>query len=376
MSRACSGCLRRGWLLAALSGHLDRVRAEICELLELDDGELIRAVGGRRRRELERQVRRWHPDLAGSEAPADDLQAICRCDPGYPVRLRRLRSPPTVLHVAGRLDCLLGAGSTESVALVGSRRASAYGTEIAHALARQLAVAGVPVISGMAMGVDSAAHRGALSVGGPTLAVLPGPAGHAHPRANRPLHRQLTQVGAAVSELPAGTPVRSWMYTARNRLIAGLASMTVVVEAGMRSGALLTAAVARDLGRPVGAVPGRVTAVQAAGPIRLIREGAQVVSDAQDVLDVLFEAGSRKVPAGARPELSPELAALLEAIGEGRDTPGALSRDGLLPEQGLAALAELELGGYIRREPGGRFAVVPPGGRFAVVPPGGLAAAP
>lgn len=365
MTRACSACLRRGWLLAALSGHLDRVRAEICELLELDDGELIRAVGGRRRRELERQVRRWHRDLPGSRAPADGVEAMCRCDPDYPVRLRMLRSPPAVLHVAGRLDCLLVAGSTESVALVGSRRASAYGTEIAHALARQLAVAGVPVISGMAQGVDSAAHRGALSVRGATVAVLPGPAGYAHPRANRVLHRQVTEVGAAASELPAGTPVRSWMYTARNRIIAGLASMTVVIEASMRSGALLTAAAARELGRPVGAVPGRVTTVQAAGPIRLIREGARVVSDAQDVLDVLFEAGSRTVPADARPELSPELAALLKAIGEGRDTPGALSRGGLLPEQGLAALAALELGGYVRREPGGRFAVLPPGGSAA-----------
>jgi DNA processing protein len=364
MSRACPACLRRTWLLAVLSGHLDRVRAEICELLELDDHELIRAVGGRRRRELERQFGRRRHEASNPRAPGPEIQAICRCNPDYPARVKMLASPPAVLHVAGHLDCLLGAEGTESVALVGSRRASPYGMEIAHALARGLAVAGVPVISGMALGIDSAAHRGALAGRGPTLAVLPGPAGHAYPRANRVLHRQLTQAGAAVSELPAGTRVRSWMYTARNRIIAGLASMTVVVEAGERSGALLTAGVARALGRPVGGVPGRVTSVQAVGPNRLIRDGAHLVSDAQDVLDVLFEAGSRTVPADVRPEFSPELVGLLEAIGEGDDTPAALSRRGLLPEQGLAALAALELGGYIRREPGGRFAVVS-AGRFA-----------
>jgi DNA processing protein len=359
MSTACDDCLARPWLLASLSGHLDTVRPQIGELLELDNGELIAAVGGRRRQELERRLARVDRGLVRQAAVRAGLQLLCRCDSAYPRRLFGLASPPALLYLAGSLERFLAAVTNEPVAIVGARRASPYGTEIAHRLARGLGVAGLSVVSGMALGIDSAAHRGALEVGGATVAVLPGPADHAYPRANRGLHRQLTQSGVAVSELPPGTPVRSWMFPARNRIIAALAMMTVVVEASERSGALVTAAVARQLGRPLGAVPGRVTAVQAAGPNGLLRAGAVLVRDAQDILDVLFDAGSRTIPVAGRPELSPELQVVLQAIGEGQDTAAALTGQGIAPAHGLAALAALELGGYVRVEPGGRFAVVP-----------------
>jgi DNA processing protein len=355
--RACSRCLARAWLLGALSGHLDAVRARIDELLTVDDVELIAAVGGRRRGELERGLESFDPDRARARADEAGLELLCRCDPAYPARLSALRMPPTVLHVAGGLARFQALAAADPVAIVGSRKASPYGLDAARALGRDLACAGVTVVSGLALGIDSAAHAGALSAEGPTIAVLPGPAERPYPPARRAVYQRLRATAAVVSELSPGVAVRRWMFPARNRLIAGLAAMTVVVEAGARSGALLTAGYARELERPVGAVPGRVTSAQAAGPNELLARGACVVRGAQDALDALFGAGTRTVRAQARPPLSPELARLLAAIASGSDTAASLHRAGLAPEQGLAALAELELSGYIRREPGGRFAV-------------------
>jgi DNA processing protein len=243
------------------------------------------------------------------------------------------------------------------VAVIGSRRGSQYGLDVARSLGRGLASAGITVLSGMALGIDSAAHTGALRVGGPTLAVLPAGAQRAYPRTKRALHSEITGCGATVSELPGTSSVWRWMFPARNRVIAGLSAMTVVVEAREHSGALVTAQFARSLGRPVGAVPGRVTSAMSSGSNALLADGAYVVRGAQDVLDLLYGAGVRSAPAVSRPALAPELDALLAAIADGHDTPGALERAGFPAEQGLAALASLELAGYIRRGPGGRFSV-------------------
>ena len=369
---ACDRCLARTWLLAAVSGHLDPVRAQIDALLALDEEALIAAVGGRRRDRLRRDLGRFDGHAVRRDAERADLDLICRCDVAYPDRLRELRAPPAVLHVAGSLDRFLAGAGKDPVAVVGARAASPYGTGVARSLARGLAAAGLTVISGMAAGIDAAAHAGALSARRAageftpcadeppaTVAVLPAAADRPYPKANRRLYRELRNSGAAVSELPPGTRVRSWMFPARNRIIAGLTGMTVVVEAGRRSGSLVTARLARELGRPVGAVPGRVTSPQSTGSNALLKDGAALVRGAQDVLDVLFEAGSRIAPVDHRPRLNPELSALLQAIGVGHDTAGALSRRGLLGERGLAALATLELSGYIRREAGGRYGVMP-----------------
>ncbi len=358
-SRACESCLARPWLLAATSGHLDRVRAEIDEVLALTDRELITAVGGRRRRELARRLQRFDPAIARRQCHDAGLALICRCDPEYPRRLRELEAPPAVLHVAGTLDRFLATVAKDPVAIVGSRLASPYGVAVAHSLGRGLAASGLTVISGMAFGIDSAAHGGAMAADGATVAVLPGSADRPYPRGRRNLYRQLTRRWAAVSELPPGTPVRRWMFPSRNRIVAALAAMTVVVEAGPRSGALLAAAWARRMGRPVGAVPGRVTTPQAIGPNELLADGAQLVRGTSDVLDSIFGAGARCPHPDERPELEPEQRAVLQAIEDGRDTPGALTRAGVGPAQSLAALASLELAGYIRREAGGRFALLP-----------------
>lgn len=359
LNTACDACLRRPWLLSTLAGHLNQAARRVMELLELGDEDLVAAVAGRRRARLERHLESFDAPAARANARRSGLDLICRCDPRYPSRLWALTAPPTVLHVAGGLGRFLRMTGAEPVALVGTRRPSTYGLEVARALGRGLASAEVTVVSGMAQGIDAAAHEGALAPGGPTVAVLAGSADRAYPASCRLLHRRIVAAGAVVSELPPGAPVWRWMFPARNRIIAALSAATVVVEAGARSGALLTAAWAGRLGVPVGAVPGRVTSPQAAGPHELLRQGAHLVRGPQDMLDVLYGAGARTVTTDSRAQLDPDLRAWLDAIASGHDTPAALSRAGLPPEQGFQVLSRLELEGYIRREPGGRFGLLP-----------------
>jgi DNA processing protein len=356
--RACDRCLARSWLLARLGNHLDAAaRGRIAVTLALDDDQLLAAVGGPAEARIRTELAGFEPFAAREQATSSRLELICRCDPGYPRRLRALEAPPAVLHVGGGLDRFLAHVADEPVAIVGARKASPYGLEIARSLGRGLGSAGIVVLSGMALGIDAAAHNGALQARAPTVAVLPGGADRAYPRAKRALHAHIREAGAAVSELPPGSPVWRWAFPARNRIIAALAAMTIVVEAGERSGALVTAGFARSLGRPVGAVPGRITTPQARGANALLAAGAYVVRDAQDVLDQLFGEGVRRAHPQQKPQLPPELRVLLAAIADGHDTAAALERAGFPPEQGLAALASLELSGYVRREAGGRFAV-------------------
>jgi DNA processing protein len=355
--RACAGCLRRTWLLGRLAGHLDQVRDRIDALLELGDDELIAAVAGARADEVTGELRAFDP--GGARARCDDAgeEAVCRCDPAYPDRLRDLGAPPAVLHVVGGAGRLGELVAGEPVAVVGARQASPYGVEIAGALGRGLGCAGVTVVSGMARGIDSAAHRGVLAVDGATIAVLAGGAERAYPASARGLHRGIPQRGVLVSELGPGTDTRRWMFLARNRIIAALSAMTVVVQGRAASGALVTARRAAELGRVVGAVPGPVTSRLSAGPHELLRGGAELVQGAQDVLDGLFGAGAPALADRRRGALSPELAALLEAIADGHEPSAAFARAGLDVDGGLAGLASLELGGWLRRGPGGRFSV-------------------
>jgi DNA processing protein len=358
-SRACDRCTARTWLVGRLAGHLECARSRIDQVLGLDDDELLLAVGGVQEPVVRRELGVLDLDKVRARARAAGLEAVCRCDRAYPPALERLTAPPAVLHVAGGLERLLELVAADPVAIVGSRRASPYGLDVARSLGRGLAFSGITIVSGMALGIDSAAHAGALDVGRPTLAVLPASADRPYPVAKRLLHRRIVATGAAVSELGPGPGVRRWMFPARNRIIAALAAMTVVVEAGERSGALLTAGLARRLDLPVGAVPGRVTTPQASGPNALLAGGAGVVRGPQDVLDHLFGAGVRAAGREPRREAPAELRPLLAAIAEGHATAAALARAGLAPDQGLAALAELELAGFVRRGAGGRFTVVP-----------------
>ena len=195
------------------------------------------------------------------------------------------------------------------MAIVGARAASAYGLEVARSLARGLGAGGVTVVSGMALGIDSAAHRGALSRRrrARSRCCPPGPTGRIRPRRGR-CTAGSASAGAVVSELPPGTAVRRWMFPARNRIIAALSAMTVVVEGRPESGALLTAGWARRLGRPVGAVPGRVTSPLAAGPHELLRGGARAGRAARRTCSTdCSGSGVRPMPRPRGSALAPDL---------------------------------------------------------------------
>jgi DNA processing protein len=356
--RACPDCLRRAWLLVRLAGHLDNERGRISDLLDRADEDLIEAVGGSRTAEVRAEWEGFDPAAYRSRCDEAEIEALCRCDAAYPGKLWDLTGEPAVLHVAGGLDRFLQLVADDSVAIVGARRASPYALENARSLARGIGGA-VTVISGMATGVDTAAHEGALHARGKTIAVLPSSPERPYPPSGRLLHQQILATGAAVSELGPGVPVRRWMFPARNRIIAALADMTVLVAGRQGSGAIGTALEADRLARPVGAVPGQVTAPLSFGPHLMLRFGAHLVAEPIDVLKVLFEDPPRLQPPGLDRPRDPALIPLLEALADGWELPDAFTEAGLDAERGLAALAALEIGGYVRRQAGGRYMVVP-----------------
>ena len=381
---ACVLCLRRTWLLSGLSPFLDTVRdrhGRPDELLALSDADLIQGVAGRRAGPVRARYEAFDPAGARNTIVASGLRAVCRHADGYPAVLTGMPAPPAVLFGAGPLlgggpngrglfaSCTGDSGESggtgrgdiaPAVAIVGSRRCSDYGRAVAASLGRALAAAGVPVVSGMALGVDSAAHEGALGAGGPTVAVLGCGADVAYPARKRALHARLRVQGAVVSEMPPGFAARRWSFPVRNRVIAGLAALTVVVEGEERSGSLITARLARELGREVGAVPGPVTLPGAAGPNALLYDGAHLVRDAQDVLDILYGAGARTISPPRDPStLPPELRAIHAAVAEGAATPTAIAAAGHDVDSALAGIAELEVRGFVHRGSGGGYFVTP-----------------
>jgi DNA processing protein len=245
------------------------------------------------------------------------------------------------------------------VTVVGARRPSAYGREVATSLGRALASAGLVVVSGMALGIDSCAHRGALERGGTTLAVLGNGPDLPYPARMRKLYGEIVESGLVLSELPPGTEPRRWTFPARNRIMAALGAITVVVEARDRSGSLITAEMASDLGREVGAVPGRVGHSPAAGTNWLLRDGATVIRGAQDVLDSLGGIGlpvPERAVATPRQKLDPELASVVDAVERGAETLDAIARrTGLDPGPVAVAAARLELLGVLRCDTAGRY---------------------
>lgn len=361
---SCDSCLRRSWLVARLAGHIDvawSARRGSASLLSLPDAQLIAGLAGDRRDAIAAEYDRFRPVELRRRCATTGVAAICRCDPRYPATIADLGDPPAVLYVRGRLARLERALAKDRVAIVGARRASEYGLEQARGLGRGIAAAGLTVVSGMALGVDAAAHAGAFEVDGLTIAVLACGPDRAYPPSKRHLHARIAATGAVVAELPPGTPPRRWCFPARNRIIAALAQATVVVEAGERSGSLITAGQAADLGREIAAVPGLVTAPLAAGTNALIADGAQLVRGAGDVLELLFGAAALSLlparPDDRRSGLEDHLGALLDRVGGGCDTVAALAGPGAPVDAVLAGLAQLELRGLVRRGPGGRYVV-------------------
>jgi len=272
---------------------------------------------------------------------------IARSDPAFPSRLRSIHDPPPGLFLRG--DALLELLERPSIAVVGARACSSYGASVATSLGRELAAAGVVVISGLARGIDAAAHRGALEAG-TTVAVLGCGIDRDYPRAHAPLAAQIAGTGLIVSEYPPGVEPAPWRFPARNRIVAGLSGATVVVEARERSGALITADLALDEGREVLAVPGEITSQLSKGTNALLRLGATPVTCAADVLNAI---GIEPAPPPEPPALGAPAAQVRAVVA---DAPVAadelIRRTGLGAGELAAALAELELLGLVTQADG------------------------
>jgi len=354
---ACDDCLRRTDLIAAIAGRLQvefKQRTAPSRVLALPDADLL-ALGASAA--VGRRYARFDAPAVRAAASAAGLATVCLCRDEYPQRLRDLADPPAVLHVLGDAAAL---HSDEGVAIVGARRASQYGLEVARALGRGLAAAGVPVVSGLAMGIDSAAHAGALVApdGATPVGVLAGSANIPYPMGGRRLHAAVAARGAVVSEMPPGGSAHRWCFVARNRIIAALSAATVVVQAAERSGSLTTADFAAELGRAVAGVPGPVTSRLSAGTHGLLQAGAPLVRHAADVLEILAgETGRSYAEPEATPNvvLSPALAGLLGAVEDGRGTLGELATTPQDARAVLAGLGELERLGLVRRGFAGRW---------------------
>jgi DNA processing protein len=357
--RACEPCLRRTELLGRLAPYIEKVAsgepgARSPQLLALGDEELARAVGGRKAGRLLGEAAAIAPEESRRRLADVECWAVCRHDEAYPAGLLDLGDAPPALVGRGDPAGLARLAGDAAVTVVGARRATSYGREAARALATELARAGFAVISGLAWGIDGAAHEGALGAGF-TAAVLGCGADLAYPRHHAGLYERVIEKGLVLSELPPGTAPWRWAFPARNRIMAALGSMTVVVEAAGRSGSLITAELASELGREVGAVPGPVGARMSGGTNQLIADGARLVRDGQDVIDALLGPGAR-VAAPSGPPLEPGLAAVLDRVEDGdRDADSLALAAGQDGGAAMAALAQLELLGYLRRSFGGIY---------------------
>lgn len=363
---ACDGCLRRSWLIGSLSARIEtelagRAGSGSRELLALPDRDLAAAVGGPSASSFLQKARHRDASRLRTAIRGAHAWACCRHDGSYPARLGELRDMPAVLFGRGDRELLTALGEQPAVTVVGSRRPSAYGREIATRIGGELGTAGLIVVSGMALGIDSCAHEGALAGGGRTVAVLGSGPDVPSPAQMARLYERIADEGLILSELPPGTSARRWTFPARNRIMAALAAMTVVVEARQRSGSLITATMAADLGREVGAVPGPVGSSAAAGTNALLRDGAQLVRGGDDVLDSMLGIGGSGTETleeaqAAVNELEPELAVVLEQVELGAATTDAVSRAcGLGAGDAAVALVKLELRGLIRSDSAGRY---------------------
>ncbi|HEX6154296.1 MAG TPA: DNA-processing protein DprA [Solirubrobacterales bacterium] len=349
--RACLECLRRSWLLAALGPYVEKIAtgevgSRSPELLRLSNEDLVAVAAPKVTEQLLARVAALPEEKMGEELALADCWACCRHHELYPASLRDAADAPWALIGRGSPKLLDGLEPYEAVTIVGARRATSYGREIARELGRELAAAGMTVVSGLAFGIDGCAHRGAIDVGR-TIAVLGCGPDVAYPASHRSLWRRICESGLVISEFPPGAPPWRWTFPARNRIMAALGGMTVVVEAATRSGSLITMDLAADLGRDLGAVPGPVTSRTSAGPNALLAAGAHVIRNAQDVLDAMLGPGQRKLERSA-PALDPQLQSVLAAVEAGESTCDSVAASTELSGPAAAsALAQLELLGYV-----------------------------
>lgn len=345
--------------LAALAEPLDRVVTPkivglepqaACDLIEQDRGSAFQRCRAR--------AEHFEAELLVRATEAMRARVLVPGDEEWPTALDELAVPPWCLWVRGKghLDEIVA----RSVAIVGSRAASPYGTTVARGMAGDLADERVNVVSGAAYGIDVAAHEGALAAGAPTVAALACGLDRAYPAAHRGVLDRIRQDGVLVSEYPPGQAPMKYRFLARNRIIAALGAGTVVVEAGLRSGSLNTAGYAADLGRPVGAVPGAVTSATSAGSNELIRQGGQLVCDAAEVLEMIGPMDASASPLKRSPDtmldvVSEVASRTREAFPASRPVTvdQLVHRAGLGIGEVLAGVGELQSLGVIEQAPAG-----------------------
>lgn len=361
-SEPCDACLRRGFLVGRLATRmadlLERRSGRVAEVLALADADLIASVAGADANAVRSYVEDFDVDAARDCLEAGGVRALCRHQPAYPPQLAVLADAPAVLFVKGAADlsALLG---DDIVTVVGTRRPSPYGRTMARELGRGLAAADLRVVSGLAIGIDAEAHRGCLERAGTPIAVLACGPDVVYPRTNCAVYERILEHGLVVSELPPGWRPFRWAFPARNRIMAGLAAMTVVVEAAQPSGSLITSTFASQCGRAVGAVPGLVTSRLAAGTNGLLADGARLVTGAVDIVEELFgvDAGARMAAAPrdsaserSQVGLEPVARRLLDAVEAGHDIDAICLEAGLPAREVRAGLARLEASGHVCRD--------------------------
>lgn len=338
-------------LLGAFGAPDAVLAASAAQLEPYTGSRLAKAIVEARKPDLVAAAMRW------LEAPENHLLTLADAD--YPRRLLEIADPPCVLYLKGRRE-LLGA---DGVAVVGSRNATPGGVALAEAFSETLASAGLTIVSGMALGIDTAAHRGGLRGRGSTIAVVGTGLDLVYPARNRELAHQLARDGLIVSEFALGTPALAGHFPRRNRIISGLARGVLVVEATLNSGSLITARLAAEQGRDVFAIPGSIHSPFSKGCHTLIKQGAKLVDDANDILVELGHAALEPAPRGgtrrAAAKPAPAVAggdAVLDAMGYDPVTVDAIvARAGINAGEVMARLTELEMNGEVASLPGGRI---------------------
>jgi len=326
------------------------------KVLKAPTGALTRVPGITPR--IAEAIRRQRPP----DAVMRDIDQVCKkgytfvtCqDKDYPPLLRHIPDPPPLLYVYGRLSQL-----EYPLSVVGSRKATPYGRKTARSLCRQLAESGASIVSGMALGIDTAAHEGALEAGGVTVAVLGSGLNHIYPTQNRELFHRIAEHGAVMTEFAMDAIPDARHFPMRNRIISGMSLGTVVVEAARRSGSLITARLAAEQGREVFAVPGNIHSATARGTHDLIKQGAKLVETANDIIEEI----TPQLSAGREPRqprqpvgLSEREQRVFEAIGVDPVHIDDLARDlGQAMAPLTSILSQLELKGLICQEPGKHF---------------------
>jgi DNA processing protein len=303
---------------------------------------------------------------ARSEAAIDEelgkadgagVRVVTLLEPEYPLLLREIEDPPLVLYVLGEATI----DTSRAIAVVGTRRSTRYGTLVATRLASQLAMKGITIVSGLASGTDSAAHQGALDVGGRTVAVMGCGIDRVYPKRNQRLFDAVVANGTIVTEYPFGTRPAKWTFPQRNRVISGLSRGVVVVQAPERSGALITARLALEQGREVFAVPGNITNLTSAGTNRLIQQGAKLVEGVDDVLEEFPDLQRASAPSSDRqsrepPPLGDRERQVYDLIGlEPVHVDDIIARADLSPTEASHVLLLLQLEDLVEEVEGGRY---------------------